>query len=170
MTKQTPRSNRSRATQARRRGKTKLGGGSIDLSTRMRAGVLGSNGEAKSLSRIPKAWAEVHRKVDVRPTPIVHQQWAKLCASVRPLVMHVGHTKTIKAIEWRGPPCLFDECVATPRIAIGRRLHWPVGSLPEYRAAAVRPRTAQQMAIDRMVEDWRGRQQLVYLEAIGVTL
>ena len=166
-----PLSNRSRGGSGKRRKRTLLGGASIEVRAH-REPLMQSTYQGRkqsNTSRIPREWSDTHRKVDITPIKYDHYNWAKQCSSVKPLVLSVGHTQTFKGLTWRGPECLYDWCVAMPhRGVLGARLYQPCGSLPEYKKPLVKPPTAQQIAIDKLVADWRARQQLAYLQALGV--
>lgn len=77
----------------------------------------------------------------------------------------------VSELLWRGPPSLFDECQAIePKRVIGAKFHEPVGKLPPWRDAVPRAPTAREIELEALINDWRGRQQLAYLEALGVSV
>jgi len=90
-------------------------------------------------------------------------------------VYHGGYRQApVAELRWRGPDCLFDWCNnlgdSRSRLANGHLVayHVPIGTLPPYpKVQACKPRSLE---IEAMLGEWKGMQQLSYLEAMGVQL
>lgn len=161
-------SNRSRANafsaiQARhgkvlnvRKHRTTIGSASIDLKE-----MLGLEGIARST--IKGSWSDTYHK-PAHSQRISHSHLLSMLAKPAPLLLKVGATQTVKAIEYRGEPCLFDWCASAPH-AIHERLHQPKGSLPVWRPQK-RETSPLKLEADAAVAAFRAARQLAYTQAL----
>ena len=171
-------SNRSRAASTPRAKRTLLGGAALNV----RVSVAKSKGRSvlfearpkgelprskpyvpgQGASRIPKAWSDTHVKRDI----VNHGYSADYmlgALSVRaPIKRFVNNTQTFVALEWLGPPSLFDQCMALDvDHSKGRK---PVGTLPPWKPTPiVKP---AKVALDAAVLAWRQAKQLAFTEAL----
>jgi hypothetical protein len=175
------------------------GDGSQRIRVALRTGVIDNRGNPKSLSRLPKQWSDMVREPAPKAIEYAPEYWLGLVArglrfnpnptmidqskvkfrefserlgkviTKTKTVYHGGYRKApAPELVWRGAPCLFDDCQAIEgKREYGKKLHACVGTLPPYPVPLPKPRDAW---LDALVADWRGRQQLAYLEQLGVEL
>jgi hypothetical protein len=138
---------------------------SIEYAPEYQLGLI-----ARGLRFNPAPW-------EVNASKVRYREYSEKLGSIITKTRTVYHggmrQRPVPKLSWRGEPCLFDWCTLgddRSRMPDGRRVvyHVPIGTLPPFPSVrACKPRTEELVAL---LADWKGRQQLAYLEALGVSL